>query len=310
MADQKPSCGTQSLVHDETLVTLIAVFGIIGTVFGILKGIEPAIALLIGTPALAAAAAGLATLLIVIVFHVDRCYPKEGRRTCWAGVIEETKESFTSASDEIFPFTAMHPRVDVVVKSSYWDLVSTNAEFVKCNDDSRASPILQTYYHSKKVCAAGVGAVYGAAIGAGAGIVAGTLAAAAIIAAVGCATIILCVLALLLAAVIAIVGALIGAFAGGQIGKAIAENDTPYGTGAGNERTDLGVGHYVSINGKLIVSGNDEGAVVGWFGESTTLHGGPSTNGEGAGGGAPYPHTDPDQNLVSDACPPPRPDIK
>lgn len=314
MADAKPTCGAQSLVHDDTLTTILAVFGVIGTLVGIPAAIASLLGMtsvlvtlfgiaITGAAAASAAAAGLAALVVIIVFHVDRCYPKKGQRTCWAGVIEETEDSFGSASDEIFPFSAMHPRVDVVVKCGYWHLVSTNAEFVQCNDDSRASPILRTYYHSKKVCAAGVGAVYGAAVGAAAGIIAGALVAAAIIAAVGCATIILCLLALLLAAIIAIAGVLIGAFVGGQIGKALADDDAPQGTGAGGEKTDLGVGHYVSIRGNLIVSGNDEGAVVGWWAEGTTLHGGPSTNGEGTGGGPPYPHTDPDTNLVPDACP-------
>jgi hypothetical protein len=62
----------------------------------------------------------------------------------------------------------------------------------------------------------------------------------------------------------------------------------------------LGYGHS-QRNSPL---GDADNAVVAWWVQSTTLHGGPSTNGESPGGGAPYPFTDPDVNLQPDACPP------
>ena len=134
---------------------------------------------------------------------------------------------FDSGWDVIFPSEEqMHPRVDIVVKSRFWPLTTQGAGYVACSlaPPGIGSPMIQTFYKSDAVCAAGVGALIGAGVG-----VATTVAIAVAIGAIGCATIIFCLLALLLAAIIGAVIALVGAAAGGAIGRAAAGDQLPDG---------------------------------------------------------------------------------
>jgi hypothetical protein len=305
MSNGKPTCGTQATPIDDTLTTILAVLGVLGTIGSIIGSVKWALgakeAVFLGASGgmLAAAAVGAGvTLITIAVFYDRRCSDREGPDECYAGVVNEIEESFSDPGEWLFPFTAMHDRVDVVVKSRYWGLVQTNAGLVKCAGDSQESPVLQSYYYSDEVCGAGLGAVIGGVVGAVGGILLGCLAAAAI----GCATVILCIFALLAALLVAAAVVLIGALAGGQIGKAAAGDTVPSDPASGQP---IVVGHYVTLTGNLVVLGDTDNAVVAWWVQSTTLHGGPSTNGEGPGGGAPYPFTDPDTNLQPDACPSP-----
>lgn len=299
MTERKPTCGTQAVPTDSTLDTIIFVlgliFGIPGAIGGIVKvtGMTEVISFGISGATnlwIAAAAAAILTLVIIIVFWHERCASRDGLRgSCAAGVVNEIEEAFSSAADTVFPFTAMHDRVDVVVKCDYWHLVETNAAFVKCTDHADPdlqSPILQSFFENAAVCAAGLGSTIGGAIGAVAGILAGVAVAAAI----GCAGpwVIFC---LIIAAIIAVVVVLVFAFVGGNIGRAAAGGGPP----AADGRT-IAVGHYVTNKGILVVHGDLDGAVVFWFVTEASFHG---TSTEP---GPPFVHTDPETNLVPDGC--------
>jgi len=299
MAENKPTCGIQAIPTDSTLDAIIAVlgflFGIPSIIGGLIKviGMTEVIEILGVAGAtnlwIAAAAAAAVTLAIVVVFWYQRCAPRDGLNGCAAGVVNDIEESFDSAADTLFPFAAMHDRVDVVVKCDYWPLVENNASFVKCTehaDPDLQSPILQSFFENPEVCAAGLGATIGAGIGAVGGILAGV----AIAAAIGCAGpwIIIC---LIVAAVVAAAIVLAGAFAGGNIGRALAGGGPPQANG----RT-IGIGNYVTNKGILVVHGDLDGAVVFWFVTEASFHG---TSSEP---GPPFTHTDPDTNLVPDGC--------
>jgi hypothetical protein len=307
----KPICGNQGIVTDNTGQVILTIFGIIGTIGSIIGvGIKAAgittLPILgttgagIGLIGLGAVAGGAAVLITVFAFYFDRCLNKpDGLNACSAGVVNEIVEAFNEGADELFPFTAMHDRVDVVVKSNYWHLVQNNAEFVKCASDPLSSPIIQGLYETPEVCAAGLGATIGALVGAIGGIILGILLGAAL----GCAATgpfyLLCLLlAIIIAAIVAAVIALIGAFIGGQIGKAIAEETTP----SASDGNALQTGDYVTTKGNLAIIGNFDGARVYWFVTETTLHG-RST------GSPQFSHTDPDTNLTTDACPIEQPPI-
>ncbi|HJQ39440.1 MAG TPA: hypothetical protein VKB93_20040 [Thermoanaerobaculia bacterium] len=217
----KPICGSQGAPVDGSvggvLDHLIAVGGLVGAITSIIALTEKtALVTLLGVTApaaiwLAAVAGALAAGFVVFDFYRHRCLTSpDTLAACSAGVVSGTVESFSSVSQDIFPFAGMHDRVDVVVKSIYWPLVETNAGFVHCNNDVDSSPILRGYYKSAEVCAAGLGAT----IGAGIGVVPGILAGVAIAAAIGCATIILCLLALLVAALIAAIVVIAAAIIG------------------------------------------------------------------------------------------------
>jgi hypothetical protein len=246
-----------------------------------------------------AAAGAFGTFVIILYSAWNRLWPTKGIQVCYAGVINDIVEPFTSAVDYLFPFTAQHDRADVVIKPIYWNLVEAPPEqYIYCNDDSMTSPLIHTYYRTKKVAAAVAGSVYGGAVGAGVGLALGILAGAAI----GCATVIFCVLALLIAAIVAIACVLAGAFAGGNIAAAATGNQGPSGTDPSNGgKKTLSVGDYISVNANLVVYPDDNSAWVAWWGEHTTDHG-TSTSGEGIGGGAPFNFADPRDHLDPDAC--------
>jgi hypothetical protein len=292
----KPTCGPQGDSTDDLMKVILAIWGIVGTigsVAGFIAG-ATAVVTILGISAsgliwLSAAGAAGATVITVLAFYWDRCLGSpDGKDVCTAGVINEIVKSFSSTSEQIFWFTAQHPRIDVVVKSEYWDEVVQLALFVKCANDSERSPILQGFYHSDQVCAVGLGSLIGAVVGGVLGILAGV----AIAAAIGCAAsgpfYILClILAILVAAIVAAVITLIGAGVGGGIAGGIAGTDEPPSDDSGNV---LHEGDYVSTFGKLITYGELDGARVYWFVERTVLHGHSS-------GSPQFSYTDPDANL-------------
>jgi hypothetical protein len=236
----------------------------------------------------AAALAAVAGIVYVGYSYYDNCVKDYSgiNPACTTGVINSIVPSFNSVTDYAYPFMAMHPRLDVVIKPAYWDLAAQDAEFIYCNNDPDESPMILTFYHSDKVCAAGLGSTIGALVGGALGILAGVVVAALI-----CASIVLsflCILALIIAAIIALTSVLAGAEAGGLIALALAGNDNPEDS-QGNE---LKRGDYISTKGNLALNGNFNNARVFWFAkpEDTTIYG-PSL------GVAPYSYTDPDTNI-------------
>lgn len=305
----KPECGrkgTPSVDTPKSVVGAIVtgVLSIWGTIKGVIPFVEGTAATgaeagflagtfeIIGIAApvgiwLAAVAGALLTFTVVAVFYVQRCGSKNSDPGCSAGVVQDIVPSFNSAADEVFPFSAMHDRVDVVVRCVYWPVVSGGAPYVFCGNDTDRSPIMRGFYYSKEVCGAGKGALVGAGAGAVGGIVAGAAAGAAI----GCATVVLCAVAIVAALLIAAVAVLVGALAGGQIGKAASEDSTP--TGSTGE--EIRVGDFVTRRGGLVLLGEMNNAKVYWFVEETHQNGRASSS-------PPYSYQLLDEEFTSDDC--------
>jgi hypothetical protein len=315
----KPLCGSAGQATGDSIMGRILTWlGILGTAGSLISGIAQAVAAttiwtILGVSATvgmwaAGAAGAVVGLVVVIASVVDRLSSREGLKACYAGVVTSITPSFNDVASNIAPYTAQHDRVDVVVKPLYWDLV-TQGLTVFCDVDSLESPLIRSYYYSSEI----VGAAVGSIVGGVAGAVAGILIGAAVAAAIGCATIILCIFALLIAALIALAAVLVLAFAGGQIGRAAAGDSDPSGSSPSGGSSDIAVGNYVSVNGNMVLYPEDNNAIVAWWVESTTIHG-QSVSGEGSGGSAPFPFTDPRDHLEPDACrvvtdqepPPPR----
>lgn len=316
----KPLCGSAGqTTGDSILSRIIGWLGLIGSVGGIISGIAEAVSAstiisILGISAtagmwLAGVAGAVVGLVIIIASVVDRLSSRAGLPACYAGVVTSITSSFSDFASNIAPYTAQHDRVDVVVKPTYWDLVNRGLH-VYCDTDSLESPLIRSYCHSSEIVGAGVGSIIGGVAGA----VAGILIGAAVVAAIGCATVILCLFALLIAAVIALAAVLVLAIVGGQIGRAAAGGSGPTGMPAGGgTAASIVTGDYISINGNMVLYPEDNNAIVAWWVENSTLHGG-STSGEGSGGSSPFSFTDPRDNLEPDACriiqddepPPPR----
>ena len=311
--DRRPRCGAaEAPVIPEPLSTIGAAFawifgafGVIATVAGIFEKISVvggvlqiggiAIGGAAAAGALAALVAGITIIVIVGVFAMDRCVQGEGLSECVAGVVHEIVESFADALDELFPFSAMHDRVDVVVKSRFWDVVESGDAHVHCTEEAppRRSEIMRCYYYEGRVCDAASAGI----IGAGAGAVAGIIAGALIAAAIGCATVILCLIAIIVAAIVAAVAALVGALIAGQAAKAAGEDETP--TASGNA---IAVGDLVTVRGNMQRREEDDGANVIWWVSGSDLHGRARD-----GLAQPFSYCDIDEELTMDGCPVPGP---
>jgi hypothetical protein len=216
--------------------------------------------------------------------------------------VSDIEESFGDALQEIFPFSGQHTRVDITVKSFFWDVLEQSNAYVFCTEASypKRSEIMRSYYYTERVC----NAVTGSLIGAAAGGIAGFIAGAAVAAAIGCATVVLCIFALLFAALIAAVAALAGALAGGQIAKAVSDNNMPT-TSSGSA---IGVGDLVTVNGNMEQRDYDNKANVLWWAQSTSLHGRVLD-----GTPQPFSYCEIDEQLMVDGCPrateePPKPE--
>jgi hypothetical protein len=306
---RKPTCGSAGAAVTPSVLSDIGwILGVVGSIasaigfFG--KDSLQVLSTLFGVSApayvwLAAVVGAVIAIAVVFDFWRLRCLSKPDTQTsCSAGVIEKTVPAFGSATDEIFPFTAMHDRADVVVKCEYWFRVENLAAWVFCNTDSDTSPILRCYYHSATVCAAGAGSTVGAVVGGVGGAFLGAflagLAAGAVICTASLIWYWICIIvAVIIAAVVAAVCALVGAYVGGQIGKATASDPGP----TADDGSVLMQGDYVTTQGGLLTSGDDQGARVYWFVNMTTLHGRSIEH-------SPFSHTDPDAMLTMDACPP------
>jgi hypothetical protein len=313
--ERRPRCGVASTpVVPEPLTKFIAAIGSIWGLIGIILGIGKAIGAVsvsggvisvggfaIGTAAaggaIAGAAAAITMIVIIGLYTLDRCVEGRGLAECVAGVVNTVVDSFDSALDEILPFTAMHDRVDVVVKSRYWDVVEDGQAFVYCTDQEppRRSEIMRCYFFDRRVCDAAHGSQIGGAVGA----VGGVIAAAAIAAAIGCATIILCIIALIVAALVAAAAVLVGALAGGQIAKAASTNDAPTAAGGGT----IQVGQLVTVHGNMERREHDSAANVMWWAHQAMFHGVSMSP-------QPFSYCEIDDELTMDGCPLPAPDVR
>jgi len=296
----KPTCTAGGSVGQTSsdaftfIQILLGIAGGVGTVAKIIGG---------ASSGLAGGAAGALAVIGLCGFYLyERCASRQGDPECTAGVVSGIELAFSSAADTVFPFSAQHTRVDVVVKSQYWIVVSTGALAVKCNADPLESPILSNYYHTPQVCAAAWGALIGSVVGGVVGFALAIPAALAVAASCAAVPIVgwLCALiALIVAAIIAAACALTGAFVGGNFAKEAAGPVLPPDDSGGFfiER-----GQYLRVHGNYLRFGDDNGAIVAWW-----------VNGSAVAGtsllGKPFSYTDPDDNFKDDGCPtstPPR----
>ena len=295
----KPECGSQGPHVPTSLAAWLVIIGAASTLANIAKAVYGAASgqaatwtVIVSAPAgvwLGAIVGAAAAFVLVFSFWYTRCLSSpEALDGCSAGVINGAVPSFSSTSEQVLAFNAQHDRVDVVVKSTYWDLLETNASWIFCAGDRDESPLIHSYYKDPDVCAAGLGATIGAGVGVVGGILLGCLAGAAI----GCATVILCILAILVALIVAAATVIVAAVIGGQIGRAVVRGTAPSASTGEALRT----GDYVTTKGSIVALDDDNGARVYWFVTDTTLHG-------RSAGSPEFSFHDPDANLNPDACP-------
>lgn len=290
-----PSCNFDNDVSSP-LGTFGAVVAIIGTIGSVLGAVAKVTALgAANAGGLAAVLAVLAVIFVIALYSNSRCIQDEGRQTCIAGCVSNLQPSFSETYETLFPFAAFPNRVDVTVKSFYWGFLEQGNAYVYCNEEPypRTSEIIHTYYYTEKLCAAETGSLIGAAVGG----VGGIIAAVAVTIAIGCATVFLCIFAIILAILIAATAALLGAFAGGNIARGLTDDNPPTGTGPG-ESTVIRIGQFITQNGNMIKSGEDNDANVLWFARDTTIHGDAAP-----GTPQPFSYCEIDEQFTMDACP-------
>ncbi len=261
--------------------------------------------------------------------------PPVGVLGCVAGVIDQIQ------GPNLAPFSEAHGFIQVVVKQTYWSVVTAgNPPYVWCENCENCppsdwpsgttqanansvgcSPMLPCVYYSQAVVDAALGEAIGATVGAAVGAVLGTLAGIAAMGALGCAAtavfVAICLLVLLLAIIIAVavvaIVAAVGAALGNTIG-ATAAGDPAIAPGGNPPATSLPLGTYVMVTGNLVQDQNFAGsnAIVyaGWIPDSSndTVVNQTQTNGNGttvfgiSQGIAPFCYTDPDANIQGDPC--------
>ena len=294
MANQnKPNCANPYNFQEIVVYTFLGILGFIGLGLGIFTpelsaGVFTGAAM--GTAALAGAMGGIVVFGFVLSEAGYKCdkAAKSSTQTV-RGVVDGINLSFDSASDWFFPYTAEHDHIELVLDCNDWNQYLFNQKIYKamCNDDSEKSPIVKCIYKTDKVCYAAKGSMVGAGVGAVAGAVGAAFATGAIIA--GCSLIIFCALAILLAfligAVITAAAATVGGLIGAGIGEALADDSDL-------EEISLEIGDVISVTGDGWETQEDI-LLSMRFVEETGVEGGPSRNGEGAGGKAPYGYDDP-----------------
>jgi len=287
----RPDCGVN--IPGDTPSTGDTITGTVAA----LLGIAGAVAKIVGITTVSGAlwggiAVGAAITIIVAYFAYQRCKTDwPGEPGCMSGVIESITLAF-SGNDVFIPFASQHDRVDVVVKSAYWDLIDAQSPYVFCSARDN-SPMIPAFYYNSAVCDAGVGGVLGAA----AGVAIGAYFAAAAVAAIGCATVILCIIALIVAALIVAAVTIIVALMGSQIAAQVASTSGP--ALSDDPSSLLKVGEYVTIQGNLMKNDDLNGALVFYFATKTTGYGFSMNQ-------PSFSHTDPDQNIPDsmDICQP------
>jgi hypothetical protein len=321
---------------------VIGVLGIVGTVLGFFGKFTVELGIVISItvfgftvaigPVLAAAlvafvvgvAVALALILIIGYFRADRCNDAPGSAECIAGVVSTIVPSFQSAMDWLLPFTAMHDRVDVTLKSGttdipgrYWDVAETGGAYVYCSSDEfpRKSEILRTYFKSSKVCNGADGALLGAVIGAAIGVALAVVVAAAVAAALifggGCALLglesfgVACIVLAIVAAVIiaiAVVAAcvIIGAAIVGIIAVEMTRDTAP----ADAHGAHIIVSDFITVHGNMLRRDHDNTANVFWWVTIDPEEKAPALSGRADGiPSNPFSHCEVDEQFALDACP-------
>ncbi|MCX5238883.1 hypothetical protein OG824_27140 [Streptomyces prunicolor] len=299
----RPNCGVERALNPlneiVSLVTFIAsLVGIIVAIYGLLGWIKIsssgvvlvngiAVGAGFGAGLIAGFVAAVATFVLIAHYGADRCTQGTGESECLAGVVIGLENSFSSTWDELFPWRAMHDRVDIVVKSFYWQVLEASDAYVFCTAEEmpEKSEIARCYFYDRRVCAASQGAATGAAIGAVIGIV-----VAAFIAAALCVTIVLCVLGLILASAAASAIVFAGAAIGGQIAKGFSTDDDPSAEGQ-----TIQVGSLVTVHGPIQNREDDSNANVVYWADSAQFHGTSMSP-------QPFTYCDINDELAEDGC--------
>src|SRR5262249_59485557 len=138
-----PKCGLGGGMDPlaDPLKKFAAVIAFIAGLVGTLAGLKvlQAIATTLGlttTGALAGLIALLATLFLIFLYMLNRCDDADGLPQCIAGCVANVRDSYSEAWETLFPFAALPPRVDVTVKSFFWDFVELNNAYVYCTSDA------------------------------------------------------------------------------------------------------------------------------------------------------------------------------
>jgi len=310
----KPGCEFQDPGTFSSSPDASSEFGIVMWVFGILGTAASVLSFFSALKAGAtyqncffvAGVAAFVTWLVISYFYYDHCLVSPRPfNVCSAGVIEATFPAFSSVSDQIFAFVAMHDRIDVVLKSIYWASIFKNAPYINCSPNNELpyddkSPMISEYYHNDAVCRAGLGGSIGALVGGVAGAFLGALDGLAASLSCGPFAWLCALIALIIAIIVAVVSTVIGAVVGSQIGRAASGPGRPLPTGpAGPDfPSSLSVGDYVTTCGTLAGNkGGANGAYVYWFVDTTYQHGCSPNK-------PPFSYTDPDSapGFVIDGC--------
>ena len=356
----RPACGgTQTVSGAPTLwATLLAILAVASAVAAVIsaiigfakvaEAIGGAVASVVGwlggsisvagglaLAAIIAVAVATAVLIIVWAWQSYGAIcgsPPLGKFACVTGVINAVTPGFSKPESEVFGFAGNQPRVDVVVKSDYWPVVTlNNPPFVWCagckncsaavagpaagaGGNPGCSPELSCYYHNPQVCSAALGSAVGATIGAVIGAALAVVGAVAAMAALGCGItgpfVLICWLILLIVLIVVILVvvavAVIGSLIGTQAGKAAAGGSATPTAASG---AALAAGAYVSVSGNLVQAGPSMGANALWFAgwipnangqsvddETQTNHNGTTVLGMSVGT-VPFCFTDPDKNI-------------
>lgn len=271
-------------INTDNIVDLFEKIGLLGSTSGGL------IILAILAALITAFIVALILLAYIYYFAKDRCDEKIGERVCISGVVYDIIPSFNKPKDWLFPFMAMHDRVDIIIKSNHWSKAEAGGAFVFCTGEpsmenpfpptvefTKKSEILRTYFFTKKVCKAANASLIGGFIGALIGI-----AAAAIVVGIGVAIFIAvggctllgfetvgigCIIAIIVAAIIVaavIVVACIlvcAAIAGIIVASRTSENTDPSDS-TGHE---IVVSDLITLHGNMLQRENDNSANVFWW---------------------------------------------
>jgi hypothetical protein len=258
----EPALGPTPGQSDDVFNTLLEIWGYIDIVIGIITsftGKDPKPPVMI-----ALRLAGPAVALVAFTYLYKLCIENtDGPKECVAGIVNSVNPNvLNDVTEVLFPFTQMHPSFDIVVKCNKWHLLETNAGYILSSaegseESSRGDPVMRAYVHSSRVCLTATGAFIGATVGG--------LAGAAAFGSIMAACPFVLPLCLLAAIFVGVFLALAGAFLGGHAMNTIAYRFVEPSTEVLADEELVGVGDYVTVEGKAISSGFDNGAIVFWF---------------------------------------------
>ena len=282
--DCRPICGKFSTSNVPSPVAqLVSAIGIISAILGVIGKLisikDLGGPLIIVVLVLAAVLAGLAIIAAIAITAYDQCTEEpyavtdsgivkiKGTKECVTGVVNSVVSDFSSpfSLSWLLPWTANHDRIDVIVRSNYWEAVESNNADVICTDEEipRRSEILRCYFFTERVCDAAKGALVGAVLAfivivVIAAIVVGGV-ALAVLAAAGCALTAIPTWgvgcwAVIVIAVIAF-AALVGAvtLAGGIVGGLVVVATSQPSRASDDSGTAITVGDLITVHGKMLV---------------------------------------------------------